>query len=60
MNSLNCFGEISISSRKIAAGLLADAAEQRVANGARLLKDLLEHEVLVAALLRHDRVPQDV
>ena len=36
-----------------------DAAEQRVAHGPRLLVDLLEHEVLVAALLRLHRVPGD-
>src|SRR6185436_782499 len=34
------------------------AAEDRVARGGRLLEDLLEHEVLVAALLRRDRIPQ--
>ena len=43
-----------------AAGFLADAAEDGVADGARLLKDFLEHEVLVAALFRHDGVPQNV
>ena len=43
-----------------AAGLLAHAAQRGVADGARLLEDFLEHEVLVAALFRHDRIPQDV
>ena len=43
-----------------AAGLLADAAQRGIADGARLLEDLLEHEMLVAALLRQDGVPQDV
>ena len=38
-----------------AAGLLADAAQRGVADGARLLEDLLEHEVLIAALFRLDR-----
>src|SRR6266849_10901885 len=33
-----------------AAGFLPDPAERGIADGARLLKDLLEHEVLVAAL----------
>ncbi len=32
--------------------------EHRVAHRARLLVDLLEHEVLVAALLGHHRIPQ--
>jgi len=43
-----------------AACFLADASESGVANGARLLKNLLEHEVLVAALFRHDGVPEHV
>ena len=33
------------------------AAEQRLFGRARLLEDLLEHEMAVAGLLRHDRVP---
>ena len=40
------------------AGVLRDAAENRLARGGRLLEDLLEHEVLVAGLLRHDRIPE--
>ena len=40
------------------AGVLRDAAEDRLAGGSRLLEDFLEHEVLVAGLLRHDRIPQ--
>ena len=40
------------------AAVERDAAEDRVARGGRLLEDLLEHEVLVAALLRRDRIPQ--
>ena len=39
------------------AAVERDAAEDRVARGGRLLEDLLEHEVLVAALLRRDRDP---
>ena len=35
----------------------ARPAEQRVLDGPRLLVNLLEHEVLVAALLGHDRIP---
>ena len=46
------------SSRKISSPIERDAAEDRVARGGRLLEDLLEHEVLVAALLRRDRIPQ--
>src|SRR5882762_5761409 len=42
------------------SGVLRNAAEQRVADGARLLENLFLHEVLVAALFRHDRVPRDV
>ena len=41
------------------ARLGRDAAAERVGDGARLLVDLLEHEVPVAALLRHDRIPED-
>ncbi len=39
------------------AGILRDAAERGVADGAGLLIDFLEHEVLEAALFRHDGVP---
>ena len=42
------------------AGLLRDAAQRGVANGARLLINFLEHEMLEAALFRHDRVPGHV
>ena len=41
-----------------AAAVLRDAPEDRLARSRRLLEDLLEHEVLVAGLLRHDRIPQ--
>src|SRR2546422_7606906 len=41
------------------ARLRRQAAPERVGDRAWLLVDLLEHEVAVAALLRHDRVPQD-
>jgi hypothetical protein len=40
------------------AAIERHAAEDGVARGGRLLVDLLEHEVLVAALLRRDRIPQ--
>ena len=39
-------------------GVLRHAPENRFARGRRLLEDLLEHEVLVAGLLRHDRIPE--
>ena len=42
-----------------AAGVEGDAAEGGVADGARLLVDLLEHEVLVAGLFGLDGVPGD-
>ena len=60
VNSLNSSAEISISSRKIRPVSCPTRPSERVAHGARLLKDFLEHEVLVAALFRHDRIPQDV
>ena len=41
------------------AGVERDAAEGGVADGARLLVDLLEHEVLVAGLLGLDGIPED-
>ena len=41
------------------AGVERDAAEGGVADGAGLLVDLLEHEVLVAGLFGLDGVPQD-
>ncbi len=41
------------------AGVERDAAEGGVADGARLLPDFLEHEVLVAALFRLDGIPLD-
>ena len=40
-------------------GLERGAAEHGFADGRRLLEDLLEHEVLVAGLLRRDRIPGD-
>ena len=39
------------------AGVERNAAQRGVGNGARLLPDFLEHEVLVAALFRLDRIP---
>ncbi len=43
-----------------AACFLAHAPQHGVFNGARLLKNFLQHEVLIAALFRHDRIPQNV
>jgi len=42
------------------AAFLRDAAQGGVTDSPRLLIDFLEHEVLKAALLRHNRVPGDV
>ena len=41
------------------AGFRRDSTQRGFADGPRLLEDLLEHEVLVAALFRLNRVPQD-
>jgi hypothetical protein len=41
------------------AGILRDAAERGVADGAWLLINFLEHEVLEAALFGHDGIPGD-
>src|SRR5262249_40057747 len=43
-----------------AAGVQRKPSEDRVLDGDRLLVNLLEHEMLVAALLGHDRIPRDV
>ncbi len=51
---------ISISSRNTLPDFLRNSAKQGVANGARLLENLLLHEMLEAALLGHDRVPGDM
>ena len=45
------------SSRKNPAAIQRDASEDGVACCGRLLVDLLEHEVLVSALFRGDRIP---
>ena len=42
------------------AGIERNASQGGVADGARLLVNFLEHEVLEAALFRHDRVPGHV
>src|SRR5579864_463946 len=46
--------------QKDLAAVLGDAAQRGVAHGARLIMDFLQHEMLEAALLRHDRVPGNV
>ena len=51
---------MSISSRKTLPVSKRDAAQRSVADGAGLLVNFLEHEVLEAGLFRHDRVPGDV
>src|SRR5205085_10875419 len=45
---------------KNASRFLSDAAQSGVTNGAGLLINLFQHEVAVAALLGHGRVPQYV
>ena len=50
-------GQIELVDRKRA---VHEATGQRVADDARLLVNLLEHEVGIAALLRHVDVPVDV
>ena len=59
-NSRNCFSVMCHFVEEDFSSVLRDAAEQGVAHGARLLEDFLLHEVLVAALFRHDGVPGDV
>ena len=43
-----------------AAGFLSYTAERGVADGARLLINFFEHEMLVAAFFRHDGIPQNM
>ena len=54
-------GEFFVGNLHLAQENLArverDAAQRGVGNGPRLLPDFLEHEVLVAALFRLDRIP---
>src|ERR1035438_437762 len=52
------FGDLHFV-EKDGAGILRDAAERGIADGARLLINFLEHEVLEAAFFRLDRVPGD-
>src|SRR5229473_6617222 len=42
------------------SAVLRNASDKSVAHGARLLKNLLLHVVLVAAFFRHDGIPSDV
>jgi len=51
-------GEVHVRQDHV-AGLGRDPAAEGVGDGARLLVHLLEHEVPVATLLGHDRIPQD-
>ena len=51
-------GDLHVGEKDL-AGVERDAAEGGVADGAGLLVDLLEHEVLVAGLFGLDRVPGD-
>jgi hypothetical protein len=51
-------GDLHVGEEDLAGGE-RDAAEGGVADGARLLVNLLEHEVLVAGFFGHDGVPGD-
>ncbi len=53
-----CVGEVHLGEEDL-AGVGRDAAEEGVADGARLLVDFLEHEVLVAGLFGLHGVPGD-
>src|SRR5690242_4179819 len=41
-------------------GVLGNSAEERIANGSRLFENFFLHEMLIAALFRHDGIPGDV
>ena len=43
--------------QKNTTAFLPNATNQRIFDSARLFKDFFEHEMLVAALFCHDRVP---
>src|ERR1044071_8028796 len=53
------FGDVAHLVEKHLSAVERDSSLHRVANGARLLVDFLEHEMLEAALLRHDWIPRD-
>src|SRR6185437_9385387 len=65
-HNLHLFEGLEIGLRNIhfieknPTAFLADTAEQGVFDGSGLLEDFLEHEMLVATLFRHDRIPQNV
>ena len=54
----SCVGDVHVGEEDL-AGVERDAAEDGVADGAGLLVDFLEHEVLVAGLFGLDGVPGD-
>ncbi len=53
------FGDLHLIEEDV-AGFLRNPSQRGVTHRARLLVDFLEHEMLEAALFRHDRVPGDV
>src|SRR5712692_5655386 len=53
------FGDLHFIQKNL-SGVLGNSAEERVTHGPGLLENLLLHEMLVAALLRHDGVPGDM
>ena len=60
VNSRNsCLGNVHLVEEDF-AGIERHARQQCVAHGARLLEDFLLHEMLEAALFRHDGVPGNV
>src|SRR5919106_1106256 len=54
-----CFGDVGHLVEKDASGVERDSSLHCVADGTWLLVNLFEHEMLEAALFRHDRIPGD-
>src|SRR5215510_8306306 len=54
-----CLSDVVHLVEKDAACVERDSSLHRIAHGAWLLVNFLEHEMLEAALLRHDRIPRD-
>ena len=53
------FADLHLVEKNV-AGIEGDSSKRGFADGARLLVDFLEHEMLEAGLFRHDRVPGHV
>ena len=54
-----CFRDLHLVQKDVAC-FLRDAAKRRVTNGAGLLVNFLQHEMLEPAFFGHDRVPGDM